>query len=146
MPNHTDLSQNPALTARMRAVVQRLSDADLSRELPGGWTVASVLAHVAFWDSRALALLERWEREGIGPSPLPDVDALNDAARPLLLALPPRAAADQALSIAGALDRRLEALTPEQLSAIEAAGPPFGLVRGHRTEHLNQIEALFPAP
>ena len=33
---------------RLRALVTRLSDVELSRPMPGGWTVAAVLAHVGF--------------------------------------------------------------------------------------------------
>jgi Mycothiol maleylpyruvate isomerase N-terminal domain len=44
---------NTAERARLEAVVGRLTDADLKRPLAAGWTVAAVLAHLAFWDQRA---------------------------------------------------------------------------------------------
>ena len=57
------VTENSAQRARLRALVDRLTDAELARPLDAGWTVAAVLAHVAFWDQRALTLIERWERD-----------------------------------------------------------------------------------
>src|SRR5438034_1241320 len=34
---------------RLKALVERLSDADLARPLDAGWTVAGVFGHLAFW-------------------------------------------------------------------------------------------------
>jgi hypothetical protein len=127
---------------RMRRLIERTSDADLTRPLAdgGGWTVAATFAHLALWDGRALALLRRWEREEIGPSS-DDYDAINEAALPLFLALPPRVAAEQALAIAEEVDRAAAALTAEHLAAIAAAGGPIRPDRSaHRTAHLDEIE------
>src|SRR5206468_11078435 len=92
---------------RLRALVARASDTDLAKPLPAGWTVAGVLGHLAFWDQRVLALLEAWER-GVMPSAhhQADVDWINDAGKPFLLALPPRKAAEMAVAIAEAVDRK----------------------------------------
>ncbi len=138
------IAENTIERERLRALVARMSDEDLHRPLADGWTVAATLAHIAFWDQRGLALLERWERKGVGPSPMPaDVDAINDAARALCLAIPPRAAAELAVAAAEALDRKLEQLTPEMLAQMEAAGSPLRLKRSiHRREHLDEIERL----
>ena len=142
--DRTYLTENTAERERLRALIARMSDDDLRRPLADGWTVAATLAHVAFWDQRGLALLERWERSGVGPSPLPaDVDAVNDATRALCLAIPPRAAAELAVATAEAIDRKIEQLTPEAIAAIEAAGSPLNLDRwDHRREHLDEIERL----
>jgi hypothetical protein len=142
--DRTYVTENAAERERLRALAERMSDDDLRRPLADGWTVAATLAHIAFWDQRGLALLERWERQGVGPSPLPaDVDAVNDATRALCLAIPPRAAAELAVVTAEAIDRKLERLTPEMLAQMEAAGSPLGLKRAtHRREHLDEIERL----
>lgn len=127
---------------RLRALVARISDRELERELGGGWTVAAALAHVAFWDQRALVLLRRWKLGGVGPSPI-DIDATNDAILPLCLALPPRTAAALAVSSAEAVDRELEGADREFVAALEALGSKFRLNRGtHRDEHIAQIEAV----
>jgi hypothetical protein len=135
---------NNAERARLKALVERLSDEELSRPMPAGWTVAAVLAHMAFWDGRALALMNKWD-SGVAPSAADyepvDVSWLNDAAKPLCLALPPRTAARLALQLAEETDRRAEALSDELLAQIVAAGTPFNLSRAsHRQEHLDEIE------
>ena len=50
--DRSHVAANDAERARLRALVNRLSDADLARPMPGGWTVASVLGVTA------LSLLE----------------------------------------------------------------------------------------
>src|SRR6266496_2205927 len=125
------VAQNNAQRARLRALVERLTDADLARPLEAGWTIAAVLAHLAFWDQRIVVLLDRWERRGAAEAPRvfdeADVDWINDAAKALCLALPPRAAAHLAVSTAETVDRRVEALTAERRAANAAAGNPVNL-------------------
>ena len=142
------VSENNEQRARLRALVDRLSDADLARPLSGGWTVAAVLAHVAFWDQRALVLIEQWEKDGPRTPPRSidekDVDWINDSAKALYLALPPRAAARLAVTVADAVDRRVEGLSDELVAANAAAGKPINLLRAeHRREHLDEIEHAF---
>ena len=139
------VTQNTTQRERLRALVGRLTDAELQRPLPAGWTVASVLAHLAFWDQRILVLIDRWERANPGAKPLSvnneDVDWINDSAKALCLALAPRAAADLALATAEAVDARLQALTDDWLATNAAAGHPINVLRAeHRREHLDQIE------
>ena len=131
----------------MRSIVDRLGDEDLRRAVNESWTVAGVLGHIAFWDGRALALADKLVR-GAPFTPSDDepedVDWINDASRPLIHAIPPRAAADLALRIADETDRRVADL-PQQLA--EQAWPlaemsPLNLSRAdHRAEHLDEIEA-----
>jgi Mycothiol maleylpyruvate isomerase N-terminal domain len=52
--DRTFIAENDAERARLRALVTRLNDADLARPMPTGWTIAAILAHLAFWDQRAL--------------------------------------------------------------------------------------------
>jgi len=47
-------------------------------------------------------------------------DIINDALIPLLLAIPPRKAANLSILTAEALDHELEELSPEPIAAIEA--------------------------
>jgi DinB superfamily len=134
---------NEAQRARLEALVEGRSDADLGRELPGGWTVAGILAHLAFWDQRALILLERWEKEGAVPPPHNDADTdwINDAAKPMFLALPPRRAAELALSVAQAVDSKVATLGDELVARNVAAGTPVNLARAtHRRGHLDEID------
>lgn len=130
---------------RLRALISRLSDKDLSRPMPGGWTVAAVLAHLAFWDAKAIYYLDKWAA-GAEPTPYEpeDTDAINDSAKRLCLALRPRDAAELALRVAEAADGKIKALNDEMLRKIEATGgPPFNLSRAiHRKEHLDEIDAV----
>ena len=138
------IAENEAELHRLRTLVERLSDADLVRPTPGGWTVAASLAHVAFWDQRILFWLDRWER-GEKPRGLVEADGdwINDAGKPLCLALPPRVAARLAVDIAEQVDRRLAALTEERIASNAAAGEPLSLTRAHhRKTHLDEIERI----
>lgn len=137
------VARNNAERARLEALVARLTDADLKRPLAAGWTVAGVLAHLAFWDQRAFILLDRWQREGVTPPPDDEanIDWINDAAKPMFLALPPRRAAELAVAIAEATDRKVESLSDELVTRNAAAGTPVTLTRAnHRREHLDEIE------
>jgi len=138
--------ETDAERSRLRALVARLSDDELGRPMPGGWTVAAVLAHAAYWDARAVYWLDEWAR-GTAPSPYvhENVEAVNDAAKPLCLALQPRIAADLALRLAEEADGKVKALSDAMLATIRATGgPPFNLSRAiHRKEHLDDIERLF---
>jgi hypothetical protein len=131
----------------MRSIVDRLGDEDLRGAVNESWTVAGVLGHIAFWDGRALALADKLSRGApFTPSDNEpeDVDWINDASRPLIHAIPPRAAADLALRIAEETDRRV-ADFPHELAAQAwplAASSPLNLSRAdHRAEHLDEIEA-----
>jgi hypothetical protein len=134
---------NDAERARLEAFVTRCSDAELARPLPAGWTVAAVLAHLAFWDERVHLLFERWRTTGVPPAPevTSEVDWINDAAKPMFLALAPRRAAELAVEIARATDRLVAALPDEMLTRNAAATAPLNLVRAvHRRDHLDEIE------
>lgn len=138
------VAENAAELRRLRILIERLSDADLARPTSAGWTVASALAHVAFWDQRILFWLDRWEH-GEPPRRLDeaDVDWINDAGKPLCLALPPRVAARLTVEITEQVDRRLAALPDERIAANHAAGEPLLFVRAHhRKTHLDEIEQV----
>jgi len=46
------VAENQAQLARLRALVDSLTDTELAQPMPAGWTVAGVLAHLAYWDQR----------------------------------------------------------------------------------------------
>lgn len=142
------VARNDTERARLNTLVAKCSDADLARPMPAGWTVAGVLGHLAFWDQRILALLEQWETKGVTPNTEveADVDWINDAGKPLLLALPPRKAAELAVAAAETVDRKVAALPGDQIAKNAAAGSPLNLSRAdHRKEHLDDIERVLSA-
>ena len=144
--SHED--ENDAQRARLGSLVGRLKDEELARPMPDGWTVAAQLAHVGFWDARAVFALEKWAR-GVEPSPgdyePEDVAWINDSAKPLCLALPPRTAAQLALRLAKEADSGIAALSDELVEKIRVVGP-FSISRAeHRSEHLDDIERALGA-
>ena len=143
--DRTYAAENDAQRERLRALVRRLGDRELAHPMEAGWTVAAVLAHAAFWDQRIVVLLDQWEHRG--PTWTPpleverDVDWINDAAKALCLALPPRVAAELALSVAETVDRRVAAVSEGIIEANARAGAPLNSRRAeHRREHLDAIE------
>jgi hypothetical protein len=143
------VAANDAERERLRSLIARLSDEDLRRVMPGGWTMAAVLAHIGFWDARVIALLDKWGR-GVEPSATDyepeDVDWVNDAAKPLCLALPPREAAQLSLQLAAEADGKVAALSDAMLATIRRAGNPLNVLRAeHRQEHLDDIERALSA-
>ena len=139
---HDYLAQNDLSRQRLEALVGSLSEADFRRATPEGWTVAALLAHLAFWDQRILALLRRWEARGLDDSPV-DPDMINDALQALCLALEPRAAAELCLSSAREADAALAGISPELYEAITAGEVHFRFDRSlHRRDHLEEIAGL----
>jgi hypothetical protein len=136
------IAENDRERRRLEALVGKLDDAALSRPMPGGWTVAGVLAHLAFWDQRIPTLIELLERgEKVPEENLIAVEWINAAAKPAQLALLPRRAATLAVETARTVDAAVAAMSDELLAKNAAAGSPIKLQRSeHRREHLDEIE------
>jgi sulfite reductase beta subunit-like hemoprotein len=146
-PDRSYIEKNDRERARLRALVERLSDDELRRKVNEHWTVAAVLGHVAFWDARTLFLADKLER-GV-PFTLSDVEPddvswINDSTRPLIHAIAPREAARVALRIAEETDQRVASF-PDALVARTWPQDPKSLLNplraAHRGEHLDEIEA-----
>lgn len=132
---------------RLRRLVAQLNDDDFVCTVWNGWSVASVLAHLAFWDRRLLVMLEKLERSELtSPPARMDAGVVNDAMRPLCLAIPGRVAAQLALDAAEEVDRKIASVGPQIIDQIEAVKNPIRISRaGHRREHLDQIEQVVRA-
>ena len=121
---------NRAALDRLKGFVEKASDADLAHPMEDGWTVASVLAHAAFWDLRVVACVDAWGPDGSGPVPTyydDAVDWINDAAKPLISALEPRVAARVTVEAAEAADqsgRRALGRAPREERGAGAARQP----------------------
>lgn len=134
--------ENDASRRRLETLVRRLSMQELVRTTTSGWTVAALLAHLAYWDQRIIVLLKRWKEHGVDLSPV-DADAVNDAIKPICLALDPQAAVELCLSSAQAVDAELEAISDALFEEIQASPNHFRFNRAlHRTDHLDEIEQL----
>src|SRR5690349_13371494 len=133
--------QNTASRQRLRALTSNLSDEDLARTTDYGWTVAALLAHLAFWDQRMIVILRRWLAEGFDPSPM-DSQVVNDALRVICHAIEPRTAIGLCLSSAEAVDTEFDTLTADLTKQLEdhaaATETQFRMNRSlHREAHLN---------
>ena len=142
------VDQNDRERERMRALIERLTDDELTRPVNEYWTVAGVLGHIAFWDARVLALADKIEA-GRPFSPdddePEDVDWINDASRPLIHAIPPRDSAELAQRLAEAADRRVASLPPERMYPMDPMSPVNAVRADHRGEHLDEIESALQA-
>ena len=138
------IQDNDRERERMRALVDRLGEEDLTRPVNEFWTVAGVLGHIAFWDARILALSEKLEK-GIPFSPgdhdPEDVDWINDASRPLIHAVPPSSLARLAMDIAEQTDAKVATLPPDRLWPMDPESPIYASRAAHRGEHLDDVEA-----
>ena len=142
------IEENAREFERLRSLVERLADEELRSAVNEDWTVAGVLAHMAFWDARALVLGQKLQR-GTPFSPADDepedVDWINDATRPLIEAIEPREAAALALRVGEATDGLMASLPPERMWPEDDKSPLNPVRAGHRAEHLDQIEAALGA-
>jgi Mycothiol maleylpyruvate isomerase N-terminal domain len=148
MSADSHVERNARELERMRSLVEGLGDDDLSRPANQDWTIAGVLGHIAFWDARVLALADKLDRGDpftSDDSEPEDVDWINDATRPLIHAVPPRAMAELALRLAEECDGRVASISPERMYPADASSPIYAFRADHRGEHLDQIEAALRA-
>jgi len=139
------LDANDRERRRLVLLVASLDEGALAEGVHGRWTVAAKLAHLAYWDRFALALLERWAvGEGYATDTLPDFydDTLNDAQLVEHLALPPREATRLAIEAAAAIDAHLHGLPAEDAARLLTDRDASWLLRrhNHRAEHLVEID------
>jgi hypothetical protein len=140
------LEQNAAGLQRLRNVAQRISDDQLAQELDGGWTIATVFAHLTFWDRYLVARWNLATHEGQRePAQIAEFVAglINTASLEGWLACPPRIAVQQALAAAERAERFIADLEPERAAAALAGGRPSLVDRSlHWFQHIDQIEAV----
>ncbi len=126
---------------RLLALVEQLDEQTLNRQVEGEWTVAALLAHVAFWDQICAV---RWDAYDSGGS-LADVsdtliDFINAANLPTWRALSGRAAVDVLRQAMEETDARIARLPETAVQAATSGGFTYMLDRtGHRDEHTAQI-------
>lgn len=136
--------ENDRERARLKALVDSLTDADLSKPVTPEWSVADMLGHIVFWDGRASMLAKKlaagsaWSKEDYETE---EVDSLNGAVAELLQRLPRRMVANLALEMAADADERVAGLPAERMWPQDRESPLNCERSGHRAEHLDQIEA-----
>ena len=135
---------NRAATERIRRLVNSLTDEQLLHPVGENWTVAVCLAHLAFWDRKAMHVLEVTRREGKPFSPEVGT-VINDLSLPLWAAIPPREAARLAIETADMCDKQLEAC-PEEILKLIYDHRERDVVRAlHRNGHLDEVDQALKA-
>ena len=134
------IERNRISRERIRSLAARLSAEQLQHPVGEHWTVAITLAHLAFWDRRAMYVLDMTQRDG--KLFIPEIDIfVNDLSLPLWAAIPPRLAARIAVDTAEEVDRRLETFPPALLEEVYVHNQRWVVRALHRDEHLDQAEA-----
>ena len=146
-PSDEALEANDAQRQRLREVIARAGQGGLHQVVHDELDHRGQVAHLAYWDRFALAVLERWIRgEEYFTDELPAFydDALNDSLLAESLALPPSAAARLAEAAADRIDGRLRSLPGEVADRLLTDGDAARLLRRHRhrAEHLDEIERV----
>ena len=138
--DRTFTERNRASTDRIRALAARLTDEQLQHPVGEHWTVAILLAHLAFWDRRVMYVLDMTERDG--KLFIPKIDIfVNDLSLPLWAAIPPREAARITIETAEALDQRLESFPPALLEEVYTYNKRWVERAMHRGDHLDEADA-----
>ncbi len=140
------IKENAKSGERLAKLVTSLTDDDLKLVIyKEGWTIAVMLGHIAFWDERRRLMLKIWHQKGVSAVPRFGL-MINDILLPVLLAIPPRKAAELAVATAKALDKEIEILPPEMVKDITALRDDAALNRAaHRNDHMDQIDVFLKA-
>jgi len=143
-PDRGFVARNDAARSRLARLLDGLTEEDLGRAVDG-WSVATNLAHLAFWDR---FLLVRWEEAAASGRALPlDVgvplyDLINEALAPQWARMDLASIRDLAMGAAASIDAHVAALPDTALAAVEAAGLGRMVDRSlHRAGHLDEIDA-----
>jgi uncharacterized damage-inducible protein DinB len=136
---------NRESTERMRKVIQRFSEEELSKSRGSDWTISITLAHLALWDQRVLFVIESAKKNNKLHAPHYDYQ-LNDILTPILRAIPAREAARMAITTAETLDNELEQCSTELLEEMNEVNPRLIDRSIHRNLHLDEIENVLVEP
>ena len=138
--------RNRLQTQRLKDL-RRLSDEDLLCPVGEHWTVAIALAHIQYWDGRAVGALEAWRRHGLPLTLWTDGEGVvNDVRLRVWSELPPREALEQAIRTAEVLDRIVEDLSSGEAEVVSAQRYRVLDRSMHRSEHLDQVDTALGIP
>ncbi|MFN8661155.1 MAG: DinB family protein [Thermomicrobiales bacterium] len=138
------LRKNAESRDRLLALVEHLDEQTLNRQVEAEWSLAALLAHVAFWDQICAVRWDAYDRGG-SLVDVPDtlIDLINAANVPTWRALSGRAAVDVLRRAMEETDARIARLPDTAVQVATSGGFTYMLDRtGHRDEHATQIAAF----
>ena len=142
MRNREFVEENETARRELGELIACLDEDSFKCDVGSGWSVSTLLCHLAFWDQRALFLLRQWQTGQFETSRLTSqsVDSINEAVKAISRAVPGPAAAKLAVESATGVDSLLEGISDELAGRIVSAGFERYLKRSlHRREHLQKI-------
>ncbi len=139
MSDHSE--RNRLGLGRLRRLTS-LSDAELAKDAGDGWTVSTVLAHMAFFDRMLPLRWDIYEKDGVFAEMTPKhFDLINDVGARDWSALPRRATVTSCIEAAEGAVARIDAL-PEKAVVVALDTERMALLDRtlHWRPHLDQIK------
>jgi len=128
---------------RLKSVLDKLNPAQWSQDIGGGWSIGTMLCHLAFWDQITSVRLRLWKEKG-RLAAIPDEDninSINDSMRFVCAAIDYERGKTLVKESADEIDSLARSLTPAQLTELESSGRERWFKRSlHRQHHLERIE------
>ena len=142
MTSRDFVEENEAARQELSELIATLDANSFTRAVGSGWTVSTLLCHLAFWDQRVFFLLREWQQGRFDASHLGGltIDSINEAVKAISQAVPGPAAAKLAMESAAAVDSLVAGISDELAGEIDGAGFERFLRRSlHRREHVQRI-------
>ena len=128
---------------RLKSVLDKLNPSQWSQDIGGGWSIGTMLCHLAFWDQITSVRLKLWKEKG-RLAVIPDEDninSINDSMRFVCAAIDYERGKTLIKKSADEIDSLVRSLTPAQLTELESSGRERWFKRSlHRQHHLERIE------
>lgn len=136
--------KNAESRERLLALVENLDEQTLGQQVDDEWTIAAMLAHVAFWDQLCVIRWNAYVDGGaLADVPMTLIHFINAANLPTWRALPGRTAIDVLRKAMEENDARVASLPDAAVHDAVAGGFGFMVDRTtHRDEHATEIAAL----
>lgn len=138
-------TDNRGQTERLRDLLGRLDGSLWRKEIGGGWTIGTMIVHLAFWEKMTQTRLEKWLSSGVLTA-VPDADnvfAINDSVREISAGIDFQAGSKLAIEAFEGMDQLVSKLEASRLAELEKTGRDRWFKRFlHRDMHLTRIEEV----
>ena len=139
------IQRNAATRQKLHDLVENLDAETLTRPMDEDWTIAAVMAHLAFWDEWNFVRWRKYRETGeiAAVSSMAAIDMINESALPAQRALDPHQAVALALETAEAGDRYIEDLPDDLIAFALSDNRNIYVDRSiHRDQHIPDIERV----